>query len=66
MIKTICVCGSGTMGSGIASASALKGFRTVVYDVDFQILEKAKQDILKNYNKLILAVIFFESKFTIV
>src|SRR5438876_3827631 len=53
MVKTIGIVGAGTMGSGIDSASALKGCRTVVYDVDYQILEKAKQDILKSYNKLI-------------
>jgi 3-hydroxybutyryl-CoA dehydrogenase len=34
MIKTICVCGAGTMGSGIAQIAAISGYTTLLYDVD--------------------------------
>ncbi|RYZ58336.1 MAG: hypothetical protein EOO14_09840, partial [Chitinophagaceae bacterium] len=30
---TICICGAGTMGSGIAQVSAAAGFRTLLFDV---------------------------------
>ncbi|MBA2249818.1 MAG: 3-hydroxybutyryl-CoA dehydrogenase [Chitinophagaceae bacterium] len=45
MIKTICVCGAGTMGSGIAQVSAQSGFKTILFDLDDSILEKAKINI---------------------
>lgn len=40
-VKTIAVVGAGTMGRGIAYASALGGFRTVLEDVNDSILAKA-------------------------
>jgi len=40
-VKTIAVIGAGTMGRGIAYASALGGFQTVLEDVSEEILEKA-------------------------
>jgi 3-hydroxyacyl-CoA dehydrogenase len=30
----VCVCGSGTMGSGIALATALHGYITLLYDLN--------------------------------
>lgn len=39
-IKTIAVIGAGTMGRGIAYAAALSGFRTVLEDVNPQVLEQ--------------------------
>ncbi|MGH9793951.1 MAG: 3-hydroxyacyl-CoA dehydrogenase family protein [Candidatus Acidiferrales bacterium] len=39
-IKTIAVIGAGTMGRGIAYAAALGGFRTVLEDVNPQVLEQ--------------------------
>jgi len=40
-VKTIAVIGAGTMGRGIAYASALAGFQTVLEDVSDSILAKA-------------------------
>ena len=52
-IKTIGVIGAGTMGSGIAAASAASGFKTMLFDIYPQALEKAKGTILKGYDKLL-------------
>ncbi|MGE5108803.1 MAG: 3-hydroxyacyl-CoA dehydrogenase family protein [Sphingobacteriales bacterium] len=52
MIQTICVCGAGTMGSGIAQAAAQAGFRTNLFDVNAAVLEKAKSAIEKNLQSL--------------
>lgn len=48
MTKTICVCGAGTMGSGIAQVTAMSGFRTLLYDVNEDILRKGRMGIEKN------------------
>ncbi|HZI68104.1 MAG TPA: 3-hydroxyacyl-CoA dehydrogenase NAD-binding domain-containing protein [Hanamia sp.] len=53
MIITICVCGAGTMGSGIAQMAAQSGFATILFDVDEAILEKAKEKIQKNLQFLV-------------
>lgn len=45
MIQTICICGAGTMGSGIAQVSAQAGFHTLLYDVNKEVLQKAKTAI---------------------
>ena len=52
MIKKIGVIGAGTMGSGIAAASAISGFETYMFDIFPQALDKAKSNILKGYAKL--------------
>src|SRR4030095_1022023 len=52
-IKTIGVIGAGTMGRGIASVSALAGYKTVVYDVKEHALADAKHHILQGYFKLV-------------
>ncbi len=52
MIKTICICGAGTMGSGIAQVAARSGFETILYDVNATVLDKAKQFIEKNFQYL--------------
>jgi 3-hydroxybutyryl-CoA dehydrogenase len=41
MIQSICVCGAGTMGNGIAQTAAQSGFYTILYDLDPVMLEKA-------------------------
>jgi len=51
-IQTICVCGAGTMGSGIAQVSAAAGFSTILFDVNETMLEKSKASIEKNLLKL--------------
>jgi 3-hydroxybutyryl-CoA dehydrogenase len=48
MIKTIGVCGAGTMGSGIAQVSAMAGYDTILYDLDPAMVGKAKAAIEKN------------------
>lgn len=44
-INSICVCGAGTMGLGIAQASAQSGFYTILYELNEAVLEKAKTSI---------------------
>jgi 3-hydroxybutyryl-CoA dehydrogenase len=53
MTITICVCGAGTMGSGIAQVSAVSGFNTILFDVNKDVLEKAKASIEKNLQHLV-------------
>ena len=53
MIQTICVCGAGTMGSGIAQAAAQSGIYTSLFDLNIEVLQKAKQAIHKNLSSLV-------------
>lgn len=53
MINSICVIGAGTMGSGIALASAQSGIYTLLFDINTGILEKAKTSIQKNLQYLV-------------
>lgn len=50
-INTICVCGAGTMGSGIAQVMAQNGFRTLLFDLNSEVLEKARTAIDKNLTR---------------
>lgn len=52
-ITTICVCGAGTMGSGIAQVAASAGFKTIVFDVAETMLAKSKELIEKNLAYLV-------------
>jgi 3-hydroxybutyryl-CoA dehydrogenase len=52
-IKKIGVIGSGTMGSGIVSACALKGFKVIVYDINDDALMRSKKNIVSGYDKLV-------------
>ncbi len=52
-IQTICVCGAGTMGSGIAQLSGQAGFKTIQFDVSEEMLEKSKAAIEKGLQKLL-------------
>jgi 3-hydroxybutyryl-CoA dehydrogenase len=54
MIKTIIICGAGTMGSGIAQVSAQTGFNSILYDLNPAILEKAKAGLMESMQKLVL------------
>jgi 3-hydroxybutyryl-CoA dehydrogenase len=45
MKKTICVCGAGTMGSGIAQVAAQSGYTTILFDVSSDMLHKAEASI---------------------
>src|SRR5450432_272282 len=51
-ISTICVCGAGTMGSGIAQTAAMGGFRVSLYDLDNEVLQRARTGIEKNLQTL--------------
>jgi len=53
MVQTICICGAGTMGSGIAQVSAQSGFYTILFDVNESVLEKSKENIKKNLTFLV-------------
>lgn len=53
MHKTICICGAGTMGSGIAQTSAQSGFTTILFDVNEEVIQKAKTNIEKNLQSLL-------------
>lgn len=53
MINTICICGAGTMGSGIAQVSAQSGFDTILFDVNEVVVEKAKAGIQTNLQYLV-------------
>jgi 3-hydroxybutyryl-CoA dehydrogenase len=48
-----CVCGAGTMGIGIAQVSAISGFTTVLYDLNKDLVLKAKQTMEKDLLKLV-------------
>lgn len=53
MVKIIGIIGAGTMGSGIASVSALKGFRTIVYDINEEMLGKGRESVTKIFDRLV-------------
>ncbi len=49
----VCVCGAGTMGSGIAQAAAQAGFYTLLYEPVSQVLGNAKNRIENNLKRLV-------------
>lgn len=51
--SVICICGAGTMGSGIAQTAAASGFYTFLYELNDAVLEKAKASIEKNLQSLV-------------
>lgn len=53
MTPTICICGAGTMGSGIAQVAAQSGFDTILFDVNISAIDKAKIFIEKNLQYLV-------------
>ncbi len=52
-ISTICVCGAGTMGSGIAQVAAAAGFSTILYELNADVLDKAKARLEKDLQTLV-------------
>lgn len=52
-MTTICVCGAGTMGSGIAQVAAQSGYKTIQFDVNEIMLEKSKSSIEKSLRLLV-------------
>lgn len=51
-MRTICICGAGTMGSGIAQVAAQAGFDTILFDVNETVVSNAKNTIQKNLQHL--------------
>ncbi|MEP6685074.1 MAG: 3-hydroxyacyl-CoA dehydrogenase NAD-binding domain-containing protein [Parafilimonas sp.] len=51
-IKKICVCGAGTMGSGIAQIAAQNGFHIIQFDVNEEMLLKSRTSIEISLQKL--------------
>ncbi len=52
MIQTIAVAGAGTMGSGIALVAARSGHKTILFDINKDVLETAIGSIKKNLQYL--------------
>jgi len=52
-IKTIIVCGAGTMGSGIAQVAATAGFKVIQFDLNELMLDKAAQSIERGLQKFV-------------
>jgi 3-hydroxybutyryl-CoA dehydrogenase len=52
-MTTICICGAGTMGSGIAQVAATAGFRTVLFDVSEAAVQKASGSISESLRTLV-------------
>jgi 3-hydroxybutyryl-CoA dehydrogenase len=52
-IQSICICGAGTMGSGIAQAAAQSGIYTILFDLNEEVIQKARAAIEKNLSTLI-------------
>ncbi|MBX0333888.1 3-hydroxybutyryl-CoA dehydrogenase [Pontibacter sp. HSC-14F20] len=50
-IKTIGIVGAGTMGQGIAQICAQAGYKTILFDINAQVLQKAKATTIKNLDK---------------
>ncbi len=53
MIGNICICGAGTMGSGIAQLAASSEFPTILYELNKEVLEQAKKTIDRNLQLLL-------------
>lgn len=51
--STICICGAGTMGSGIAQVTAAAGFNTILYEVNGQVLNNAENKLHKDLEILV-------------
>ena len=54
MINNVCIVGAGTMGSGIALATALKNYSVILCDINENVITSAKESIDKNLQYLLL------------
>ncbi len=52
-MATICICGAGTMGSGIAQVAAAAGFSTVLFDVSQTAVQNATEKLQHDLQKLV-------------
>lgn len=62
MIHTICICGAGTMGTGIAQLAAQSGVHVILFDHDTQGLDKAKRLIDSNLSSLAEKIKFLSNR----
>jgi 3-hydroxybutyryl-CoA dehydrogenase len=60
-IQTICICGAGTMGSGIAQVAAMSGFHTIQFDVNTEMLSKSRASITAQLERLVSKSILREA-----
>ncbi len=51
MESSVCICGAGTMGRGIALAVAAGGFPVLLYDLNKEVLDDAKKTIDKELHQ---------------
>ncbi len=51
MIETVCICGAGTMGSGITEVCASAGMYTLQFDVNAEMLVKSSEAIEKSLQR---------------
>ena len=52
-MTTICICGAGTMGSGIAQVAAASGFSTILFDVSAEAVQNASGRLQKDLRTLL-------------
>jgi 3-hydroxybutyryl-CoA dehydrogenase len=52
-MNTICICGAGTMGSGIAQVAANAGYKTILFDVSNDAVENAKTKLQRDLQTLV-------------
>jgi 3-hydroxybutyryl-CoA dehydrogenase len=52
-INTICICGAGTMGRGIAQVAAQAGYYTILFDVNSTVLQEAASRLEKDLQLLV-------------
>ena len=53
MIQSVCVCGAGTMGRGIAQAVIQNGIKTILFDPFEGIAARAAADIDLNFTQMV-------------
>lgn len=51
-IKTVCICGAGTMGSGIAQVCASAGLNAILYDINEATVDNARSRMEKDLQAL--------------
>ena len=52
-MSTICICGAGTMGLGIAQVSAAAGFYTILYELNETVLRNAQARLDQDLQALV-------------
>ena len=68
-IRTVCVCGAGTMGMGIAQICVQSGYKTLLYDINEEKLESSRVVIQGSWETLLVkekisqeAIVTFNSR----